>query len=766
MKKFRILRFSNLVVLSFFCMTFSHAQIEKFQPRQKDAQVVEVWRLTNEPGYRDWGSYHSTECFSPNGRYIAYIHFGADANELVLPLKQDMAHEDLYHPYGTPGGRKIVVFDLSLNKPVNIDLGKELNNPRWAFNHNWLFYNKSKTNELMWLDVDNARITKLADGIQPFSTDNEDRWIYGTRNTADKKLEAVRVRIKGSSRVEILQGSWEYGGNLLYLNPTHPVIVSRDNRFKQHYYATDVWQPKGYLGRFNIPFVSRHFFSSDLEGNNRSVPTPEMEGAHFSWAGDGSWFLCGNGPWRGWEWDKPLPSNLHILGGMVRTSDPSPCGKSGRWVHGSSSGPLWLLDMRSGDGFSYLDALSHIHDSDTFSYCYGSGLSDNDAKGSPDGTKVEFVTNYDLKEGSVTKITGNVDGATGTSIPVESTEGFPGSGYLSLSNEIVKYTSKTPTSFNGISRKQFRTHPVILEHLTPEVRARYEARPVDLRPGQTVSSFDSRVIPENEWKKLPVPAKILEKYGNIEITPLLRQRQTDVYIAVVRLPDSPFLRMIDNTVELIPGENHWETRGYNLFRDGVKISKTLLTAGTVLDVEPGEYTATAVEWSGLESKKSQSLKVNGKTKLLLLEYKPSDFSWLSERWLVNDKEVTEVEAQSRETAVKEIVHIYDGVISKEWYTWGVIDKKFDLSVSNREATRRMYYRDGKISQRDYFDRNGWHATTELFNSQGQITEAIYYNTGREKREMTHWWYENHIPVKCIKSGELYYRDNEVWKKKE
>lgn len=755
---------ASLIVMLLFSTGISNGQIEKFQPRQKDSKVVEVWRLTNEPAYRDWASYHSTECFSPDGRYIAYLHFGANPDELDLPQKSEVKHEDLYHPYGTPAGRKVIIYDLYQDKKVNIDLGNDVNNPRWAFKHNWLFYSRLNSKELMWLDVDNGKLTKIAEGITIFSTDNEDNWIYGTRTNKDGKMDAVRIRIKSNASIEILQGPWANGGNLLYLNPTHPVIVSRDNRFPQHYYATVAWQPKGYLGKFNIPFVARHFFTSDLEGGSRSVPTPEMEGAHFSWAGDGSWFLCGNGPLRGWEWDQPLPGNLHILGGMVRTSDPSPCGKSGRWVSMSSSGPLWLLDIRSGDGFTYLDALSHIHDSDSISYCNGSGLSDNDAKGSPDGTKVSFATNYDLKDGPVTKITEFVSGKTGKDIPVESTEGFPEKGRLSIQNEVVSYASKTSTSFNNITRRVYNTHPVILEHLTPEARARFEASPVDLRPGQTITSFDTRVIPDNEWKSLPVPGKIRKKYGDIEIDPLMKQKQTEAYIAVVRLPDAPFLRSTGNLLELIQGENHWEIRGYNIFRNGVKLDKPVAAGGT-LDLEPGEYCATAVEWSGLQSKKSNLVKINEKKKLLVQEYKPSDFSWITEKWFVDEKEVSEEAAKKKESAVKEIHHIYDGVISREWYSWGQIERKFDLSMENREPTRKLYYKNGLLSQRDYFDRSGWHATTELFDSKGDIVESIYYNAvpGGGKREYTHWWYREHIPIKCIKNGVVYYRDNDVWK---
>jgi len=755
------------VLLLFFLTNEITAQIEKFQPKQADSEVDEVWRLTNEPACRDWASYHSTECFSPDGRYIVYIHFGADPNELNLPSKAEMKHDDLYHPTGTPGGRQIILYDLFRDQKVKFDFGKYATNPRWAFNHNWLFFNRSSNSEVMWLDVDKGKVTKIAEDIQVFSTDYEDNWIYGTRTNQDGKMDAVRMEIKGDSRAEVLQGSWERGGNLLYLNPAHPVIVSRDNRFKQYYYATSEWKPAGYLGKYNIPFVSRHFFTSDLEGGNRTLPFPEMEGAHFSWTGDGSYFVCGNGPFRGWKWDDPLPGNLHILGGMVRTSDPSPCGRSGRWISGSSSGALWLLDIRAGDGFSYLDAFSHIHDSGTFSYCQGSGLSDNDAKGSPDGTKISFVTNYDLKDAPVTKITDVVPGVTGKKIPVESTQGFPESGRLSIQNEVIGYKSKTSTSFNDITRNLYDTHPLILEHLTPEIRARFEARPVDLNKGQTITSFDSRVIPEEEWKKLPVPAKIIGKYGDIEITPLLRQKQTDIYIAVVRLPDRPLIRKIKNVMELIQGENHLEIRCYNIYKNSGKIYKSI-TAGETIILEAGEYSATAQEWSGLESKKSSPVKINEKTKLEILKYKPSDFSWTSEHWFIDGQEVSETEARNRQESMKEIHHVYEGIISREWFNWGQISKRYDLSAGNEEPTRKLYYNNGLLYKRDYYHRSGWLATTEYFNPEGDIVESIYYNQSRnsESREYRHWWYKENKPVKCIRDGEVYFIDNEVWKKQE
>ncbi len=120
-----------------------------------------------------------------------------------------------------------------------------------------------------------------------------------------------------------------------------------------------------------------------------------MEGSHFSWSGDGSYLLCGNGLIRGIRWDEFLPGNIHFLA-PIRCGDVCKCGRSGRWVCGSTEsgrGPLALADLRSGDAWIVMKTHSVI--------CYpgsedNSGPYDIDAEGSPDGTKIAFISNYNL----------------------------------------------------------------------------------------------------------------------------------------------------------------------------------------------------------------------------------------------------------------------------------------------------------------------------------------------------------------------------------
>ena len=71
-----------------------------------------------------------------------------------------MEHGDLYYPNGATGGRRVILFDLPLNKPVNIDFGKGATNPKWAFKHNWLFYN-TRDNNVMWMDDAFSKLLKF-----------------------------------------------------------------------------------------------------------------------------------------------------------------------------------------------------------------------------------------------------------------------------------------------------------------------------------------------------------------------------------------------------------------------------------------------------------------------------------------------------------------------------------------------------------------------------------------------------------------------------
>jgi hypothetical protein len=182
-----------------------------------------------------------------------------------------------------------------------------------------------------------------------------------------------------------------------------------------------------------------------------------MDGAHFAWSGDGTYFLPGNGPLRGRRWDEPLPANIHFLAN-ISVGDVCPCGFSGRWICGSTgggTGPLQIADLRSGEGRMVLPSHSFL--------CFpagrdNSGPYDIDAKGSPDGTKIAFVSTFDLQHGPSAQV---LPGSGDDEIRVDSTQGFPDVGELvnpaGFGGEVLAYAERTPTSFRRLTRGLYGT---------------------------------------------------------------------------------------------------------------------------------------------------------------------------------------------------------------------------------------------------------------------------------------------------------------------
>ena len=380
----RFAEFAICVLLAGFISTSADARIVRFRP--PDSRAIEVWRITHDPQVRDHANYHNTQCWSPDGRYIAYTHYAADKRE-----------------YGAKSAAEIHLFDLHEQRDRLIERGLH---PRWANRRPWLFYTHLVPEEgpphgrgthVIWYDVAAGRRTRITYGVADLKeTDCDDSWLYGISRSEDDRRRAVRIPIRADSKPEILPGDWGVGYNSLYVNPTHPVIVSRDHDYRDYYYATE--------GTRDVPFVARHFFDHDLAGRSRTTPFPLMDGSHFSWNGDGSWFLAGNGPVRGKRWNDALPCNVHWLAN-ISMGDICPCGFSGRWICGSTGGgrgPLRLADTRSGEGWEVMRTHSFL--------CFpnsrdNSGPYDIDAKGSPDATKIAFVSTYDLIHGPATEIT-------------------------------------------------------------------------------------------------------------------------------------------------------------------------------------------------------------------------------------------------------------------------------------------------------------------------------------------------------------------------
>ena len=184
--------------------------------------------------------------------------------------------------------------------------------------------------------------------------------------------------------------------------------------------------------RDDQPFVATRYWY-DVDGGKVRIGSVSLTRCHQSWSGDGKYFLLGNSQVRGRRWDEPFPSSLHFLA-AVGTGDVSPCGRDGRFVVGDK--PLTIADLRSGDGWRFLEDLSIICYPDSVSD--SSGPYDSDMKGSPDGTKVSFVSNYDLVDGPVTFIT-ETGGRSAARLEVESTEMFPAGGSLVVNREVVGY---------------------------------------------------------------------------------------------------------------------------------------------------------------------------------------------------------------------------------------------------------------------------------------------------------------------------------------
>lgn len=675
-----------------------------------NGQNLGVWRITRDPTTRHWANYHNTKSFSPDGRYLCYTRYAEDKTD-----------------------DEVFVHDLQADATRSLGKGKY---PRWANQHNWLFFlrlthegaARQLYSEVLWVDLDSGQSRRLArepGELDRFGeTDAADRWLYAGRllrnkQRVDGKVEgstersAVRIRISDAGGIDDLP---EVRGYQFMTNPRHPLFFTR-------------WRggPGGDFGSSRLWY--------DLDGKNQRIGIPLLQNVHTSWLGNGEYHLMGNGLVRGRRWDEPFPSNVHILAG-VNMGDISPCGASGRYV----TGDHWIADLRSGEGWQYLSPLSVI--------CFpeevgdASTTYDADPKGSPDGTKVSFVSNYDLRDGPLTFLTAEIPADDGA-LRVRSTKGFPARGSVVIKNEVIGYERVNPTSFEGLTRQRFGT-------------ARAPAR-----SEQPVTSFEARLLSDQQWQRLghaPPEMRTLIREAD---SPLLRQRQTDVYVAVVRRPDRPVLRRSGESVELIPGEEHRETLGYHLLRDGRQVTREPLRPETTFTLEAGgEYRAIAVERSGLASEPGPELRLEGGSAMRILREPPADFAWTTERWLIGERPATAVAARQAPAAVREIVHRCDGTIAREWYEGGTMLRRHDLT---REAkpSRVLEYHEGKLATRAYVDATGRPISREVFEPGGFITEIIVYDTS-SGNEKDHWWFEGGMPVRQRRDGREFGRSGDAW----
>ncbi|MEX2578383.1 MAG: hypothetical protein WD342_04930 [Verrucomicrobiales bacterium] len=663
-----------------------------------------VWRITDEPAIRHWAEYHNTRCWSHDGRYLAYTRNAPDPDS---------------GRFGS-GFVEVHVYDAHRNESRLIERGVE---PRWARHRNRLFYvrylsreqsraQSGATTEVRRLDLDTGESVTLHSGaVEPLGeTTFDDEWLIGAERFRGQDPEFVVVRI-GTGPQPAVERLSEVTGSQLLPNPRHPVFFTRRDERGE-------------------PFGGTRWFY-DLDGGNRRMAVPTLQQCHMAWLGNGEYLLLGNGLVRGRRWDRAFPSNVDVLA-AVTMGDISPCGRSGRYVCGDSR----MADLRSGDGWETIDPLSMI--------CYPaaagdqSGNFDSDPTGSPDGTKVSFVTNYDLEDGPLTHIDGQQDGR-GDTLRVTSTEGFPDSGLLTVRAEVIGYERKGETTFEGLSREV------------------HETSRAPFNDGMPVTSFDARLMTDEQWQSIPGPTSLMRQTMP-EGSPLLRQRQTDVHVVVVRKPDRPFLRLEGETAQIIPGEEHFETYGYHLLRGDERLTREPLRPGATLALQPGEYRAVAVEWSGLESDPGLPLRVDGAATLQALPGPPSDFSWTTDHWLAGGRAASEADARQAAEAVREIHHRHDGVIHREWYRRGALEQRHDFNAAG-EAVRRLTYEQGRLGRREYFQPDDEQVSLELLDAEGFVTESIRYSDGRET---DHWWFERGMPVRQVRGRSEWVKQGEQW----
>lgn len=663
-----------LAVLAACTTPTTRADIHRFTPSQSGTRNLGVWRLTNDAVVRDYGNYHNIQCWSHNGRFTCYTRF---------------ARAD----------REVHVVDLSTGEDRLLGPGRD---PRWANHRNWLFYVHDK---VMRYDADTGEHVVIAQGMSvPGGLDSSDTWLYGTVEQGRGYL-TVRTRTEPGSEVTPIKPVPSQNG-LVNPNPRYPVIMVRSGNNSRAYY--------------------------DLDGSNvRPAHDPQVEDdAHTCWSGDGKFLLFGNRQVAGRYWNKPFPSDLEILcaGG---SGDISPFDKAGRYYCGTE---LVCMDTRSGDAWQVVSPQSYAiipMDGDH------STATDIDPKGSPDGTKIHYHSNRDIESLMWAKTTDVLPKDTNV-IPVESTQGFPESGDLVFRTEVVGYTHKTATTFEGIERRKYGTRP-----------GKRWARGGPFYPLSAYVLSDAqraRAEPDHEMLKAGFPADF----------PLLYQRQTDCYIVVTRLPFRPHLRLNDGVVQLIPGEHHWETRGYRVLHDGEPIDKKLLHAGDSFELtRSGKYTAAAVEWSGLKSPPSLPLHIERATSGKVLQRVPDNFSWTRHRWTVQAKGVDSHQAASAPQATMELVHLHDGVIAREQWHAGSRVSRVDFNEEGKPI-RHQYFKNGKLQRRVFVNVHGLRVSDEHYGEDGFKTQYVkYYASPRHHDGIDrHWWFDRGRPIKYVESGKV------------
>ena len=281
---------------------------------------------------------------------------------------------------------------------------------------------------------------------------------------------------------------------------------------------------------------------------------------------------------------------------------------------------------------------------------------------------------------------------------------------------------------------------------------------------------------------------------------LIHQRQTDLFVSVVRLPDSPYLRIEGGSIELIPGENHYETKRIrDLQRQCSNRLVPLSISGTTVSVgDAGTYTARAVEHSGLKGRISNQLVVTTTSNSIdVLSAKPANFDWTYKLWSSPRRKYREQLYWDPATAtgVSSTIHLGEvpnlfGIFAmthQDIYANGLLTqrnfvKTSDTPTLNAPITRKIYYNTSGFRIKQEYYRDNLMVSEEIFNGDtaGIKTEETLWdidvNTGlRDLNEK--WYYDDGTggteswrtgtyaaghPVRLETDGDVYLFDGTDW----
>ena len=95
----------------------------------------------------------------------------------------------------------------------------------------------------------------------------------------------------------------------------------------------------------------------------------------------------------------------------------------------------------------------------------------------------------------------------------------------------------------------------------------------------------------------------------------------------------------------------------------------------------------------------------------------------------------------------------------------MIAKRHDVSADGK-AIRRLTFDAGRLAVREYYNREDFRVSREVFDENGFITEWLFYrHAGRGVQVRDHWFYDRGMPVRhVLKERDHFEKRGDHWVK--